>query len=71
TEREIVESISNDDFKTLKAKDIMTDTPPIISEETKITVLQALMVQYPMAIVTKKGAIVGIVTKSDLIKQAL
>ncbi|MBI4738167.1 CBS domain-containing protein [Candidatus Woesearchaeota archaeon] len=71
TEREIVESIACENFKTLRAKDIMTDTPPIVSEETLLSVLHALMVQYPMAIVAKKGAIVGIVTKSDLIKHAL
>lgn len=71
TEREIVESIAQEHFKPLKAKDIMTDTPPIVSEETRLSILQALMVQYPLAIVTKKSTVVGIVTKADLIKHVL
>jgi predicted transcriptional regulator len=71
SEREIVESLSKNNFKSLRARDIMTEVPPIVAEDTKLAVLRAMMVQYQMVIVTKKGNISGIVTKADLIKHAL
>ena len=71
TEREIVESITKEAFRKLKARDVMIETPPVVSQETKVSIIRSLMVQYPIVIVAKNGVIVGIVTKSDLIRHAL
>ncbi len=71
SERTIIEKMAKKDISALRAKDIMDETPPMISENTPLSVMNSLITHYPMLIVTEKGELKGIVTKSDLIKSMI
>jgi predicted transcriptional regulator len=69
TEKEVLEMISKGDIQELKAKDVMSDPPPIVGEDTKMSALSALIRYYPIIIVAKKGELAGVITKSDIINK--
>ncbi len=50
------------------AKDIMEESPPIISKDTKLEVIKQLLYHYPLVLVKEKGNLKGLITKADLIK---
>lgn len=54
-------------LQNLRAKDVMLEPPPIISSKTKLSVISALLTQYPIVIIQKENKYVGVVTKSDLL----
>lgn len=66
TETSILEK-DLEDIKFLKAKDLMIEAPPIIVENTKISVIISLLRYYPLILVSKKGKLKGLITKSDLL----
>ena len=51
-----------------KAEDIMEESPPIITKNTKIQAILALLKFYPILIIQDSGKLVGIITKADIIK---
>lgn len=69
TEHHLLEKMGERDMQHLKVKDIMVDPPPIVSEDTKVSVLKSLIVYYPIIIVAKKGELIGVVTKSDMLSK--
>ncbi len=50
------------------ARDIMADAPPIVAKDTSISVLSSLLKFYPIVLVSEKGKLLGVITKSDLLK---
>ncbi|MFC1755211.1 CBS domain-containing protein [Thermoproteota archaeon] len=66
TETSIIES---KDKKYVTAEDVMTDAPPTVSENANITAVSNLLKFYPIIITKRKGELVGVVTKSDLLKE--
>ena len=60
--------IENLDNKNVNVGDIMGDTPPIVSINTKLQTIQNILQDYPMILVTDKGDIKGAITKTDLLK---
>lgn len=69
TERGIIESMrSGIDLKKAKVKDIMQESLPIIGPNTKFGTLACLLEHEQALLVSKKGKIIGIITKSDLLK---
>ena len=50
-------------------KDIMGAPPPIISKDTNKEVVSTLLKYFPLLIVQEKGEILGVITKSDLLKK--
>lgn len=52
--------------KAGRAGDVMTDAPPVVSKETPVKVVLGLLNHYPAVLVSEKGKIRGIVTKSDV-----
>lgn len=60
-----------DNIKNLTVKDIMEEPPPIISKTTKIEVIKQLLQYYPLVLVKENGKLVGLITKSDLIKSLI
>lgn len=68
TEGHLLERMG-EDVTQLKVKDVMVSPPPIVNEDTKISVLNSLIMFYPILIVAKKGEFVGVVTKSDLLSK--
>ncbi|MGC8609884.1 MAG: CBS domain-containing protein [Thermoplasmata archaeon] len=55
-------------IKNKKIKDYMEDSFPQISENTSIKIISYLLKQYQAVLVISKGKLVGIITKTDLIK---
>lgn len=53
--------------KATKVKEIMQEAPPIVSKNTSIQVVSNLLRYYPMVIVSEEGAIIGLITKADLL----
>lgn len=53
----------------LKVSDVMQETPPIISPTTGISVIQSLLKIYPVVVVSDKGRLQGLITKSDLLRK--
>ncbi len=54
--------------KNTSAEQIMEDLPPIISPETGLEVIKNLLRYYNSILVKDKEDVIGIITKSDLIK---
>lgn len=51
-----------------KVKDIMEDAPPIIAKDTSIEIISNLLRFYPIVLVSEKGILQGVITKSDILK---
>lgn len=54
-------------LQSLRARDVMLEPPPIVSSKTKLSVLSALLTQYPIVVIQKDNKYVGVATKSDLL----
>ena len=67
SEKDISHSISEEP-KNLFVKDIMSDSLPLVSINTKIEMLSELLDYYPAVLVTEKGRMKGIVCRSDVLK---
>ncbi len=68
TESSILENSTKKEFNSLEAKDIMLESPPIISKETPISIIAEILKHSPIALVSAKGIILGAITKADIIK---
>ena len=53
--------------KATKVREIMQDSPPIVSKATSIQVVSNLLKHYPMVLVSEEGKLIGLITKSDLL----
>jgi len=72
TESSILDKISStEDPSKLTVKDVMKEPPPTISITTSQQVASSLLKHFPMLLVTKKGKVVGLITKSDLLNRIL
>jgi len=56
------------DLQNATAQDVLVDSPPIISPETKLEVIKHLLNYYPCVLVKKSQDLIGIITKADLLK---
>ncbi len=56
------------DIKNLLAKDIMDEPPPIISKNTRLEVITQLLRFYSCILVKERGKLIGLITRSDLVK---
>lgn len=70
-ESSLLEKSNDAGFHSMLAKDIMVEAPPIVTEETKISVVSSILKFYPLVIVSKDGKIAGLITKSDLLKSLI
>ena len=50
--------------------EIMDEEPPIVTITTTVSVVSSLLKHYPIILVKKKGTLVGVITKSDLLRKA-
>lgn len=48
-------------------EDIMESAPPVVSFDTSINVISNLLRYFQMVLVSKKGKLVGVITKTDLL----
>ena len=49
--------------------DIMEEAPPLVSQNISAVVVSNLLLYYPMVLVSEKGKLKGIVTKSDILRK--
>ena len=49
--------------------ELMEESPPIISKNTKVTAITSLLKFYPILIIQDSGKPVGVITKADIIKK--
>ena len=69
TEHAIIESMQAGlDLKSAKVKEIMEESLPVVAPNTSFSTLACLLEHEQALLVAKKGKIVGIITKSDLLK---
>lgn len=55
--------------KLLKAKDVMSDLPPLVDENKPINIISQILTTYPAVLVTDESLRpIGIVTRSDILK---
>jgi len=55
-------------IRTLKVRDILDRPFPVVDSDDEIDILPSLLDIHPAVLVSKKGKIVGIITKSDLLE---
>ncbi len=53
-----------------KIKEIMRESPPIVAENTSATAVSSLLQYSPMVLVSDKGRLVGVITRSDVLSKA-
>jgi predicted transcriptional regulator len=70
TESNLLEK-NSEEIKYLEAKDLMKESPPLISENVEISAIISLLKHFPIILVSKKGKLVGLITKADLINNLL
>ena len=72
TEKMLVESLISSaearaDFETT-VEEIMDEAFPTVGEETPVSMVSALLQYEPAVLVAKRGLVLGIITKADLLK---
>jgi predicted transcriptional regulator len=67
TEEDIIRNLDAD-IAEEKVKEIMSPPLPMVSEETSIDAIRPLLERHPGVLVTRGREIVGIITRSDLLK---
>lgn len=50
------------------AEDVMIESPPILSKDTKISVIKPLLLFYPIVLIKGFDKIIGVITKADMLK---
>ena len=67
TEEGIVKHLSSD-IAEKTVEDVMEPPLPSVPEDTDIAAIRSILETHPGVLVTRKGKLVGIITRSDLLK---
>jgi len=67
TEESIVQNLSNN-LAEERVEKIMQPPLPIVPEDTSTSMIQPLLQDHPAVLVARRGEIVGIIARSDLLK---
>ena len=62
---------SPEEIQKSTARNVMEDSPPIITPNTSIEVIKQLLLHYPIIIVKDKGHLAGLITKADLLESLI
>ncbi len=66
--QKLVSSPKPDDISRQAVEKIMDDAFPTVNEDTPLSMVSALLQYEPAVLVSKRGRLVGIITKADLLK---
>jgi predicted transcriptional regulator len=66
--RQILSGKELEDISKLPTQSIMEEAFPQINEDAPLPLITSLLQAYSAVLVSKKGAIVGIITKADLLR---
>lgn len=70
SESSILEQVQQGrDIKDLKIQEVMSDTPPVISEETDINLVTNMLKYHSIILVSSYGQLTGVITKSDILRK--
>jgi len=70
SESSILEQVQQGrDIKDLKIQEVMSDTPPVISEETDINLVTNMLKYHSIILVSKYGKLTGVITKADILRK--
>ncbi len=67
TEEDIVRNLSSN-LAEEKVETIMQPPLPMVPEDTGVAMIRPLLEDHPAVLVTRKGNVVGIIARSDLLK---
>jgi len=66
--RQILEGKDLDQISGLSTEEIMEEAFPQLSEEAPLSLISSLLQTYSAVLVSRKGEVVGIITKADLLR---
>jgi predicted transcriptional regulator len=66
--RQILSGKDLEEISKRSTGDIMEEAFPQINEDAPLTLITNLLQTYPAVLVSKKGAVIGIITKADLLR---
>lgn len=59
---------SGQNIRELRVEDVMLDSPPVVNKNTPLPILLDLLRYSPLLLVAEKGTILGLTTKTDVLK---
>lgn len=59
---------SEEGITGLKAEDVMDEVPPILAPDAKLSIVAEVIKQYPAILIARQGKLIGIISKSDVLK---
>jgi predicted transcriptional regulator len=65
---QIVSGISPRELSSVPVSKVMTEAFPQIDERAPLSLISALLQYHSAAVVTKRGQVIGIITKADLLR---
>ena len=60
--------IPSNEMMEKRVRDVMKESPPIISPHTKLSVILSLLKFYPIILVKDTGKLRGVITKADVLR---
>jgi predicted transcriptional regulator len=66
--RQILDGKDLAQISKLSTEEIMEEAFPQVSEDAPLSLISNLLQTYPAVLVSKKGAVLGIITKADLLR---
>ena len=66
--RQILAGKDLEDISKLPAEEIMEEAFPQINEDAPLSLISSLLQTYSAVLVSKKGEVIGIITKADLLR---
>jgi predicted transcriptional regulator len=66
--RQIMAGKDLEEISKLPTEEIMEEAFPQINEEAPLSLISSLLQSYSAVLVTKKGEVIGIITKADLLR---
>ncbi len=66
--RQILSGKDLEEISKLPTEDIMEEAFPQINEDAPLSLITSLLQTYSAVLVSKKGAVIGIITKADLLR---
>lgn len=57
------------DIKDLRTEDVMSDTPPILSEESDVDLVTNMLKYHPLILISRYGKLTGVITKADILRK--
>ena len=66
--RQIMAGKDLEEISKLPTEEIMEEAFPQINEDAPLSLISSLLQSYSAVLVTKKGDVIGIITKADLLR---